>query len=114
MRLPRSFWSNLATRLGFVPKRGRRQMKSRQARLEHLEDRRMLAGTIEVENASVREEAGYLVFTIWGYVNVETVVHYSTQDSTAIVGSDYQGLSPGTLIFSPGNTSAAISIAIID
>jgi hypothetical protein len=65
--------------------------------------------------SSVNESAGVVSYTI-SLSSANTVpvsVSYSTNNGTALAGSDY-ALSAGTVTFAPGETSKVITISIID
>ena len=71
---------------------------------------------ISVEDVSVQENAGPLVFT----VTVDPVpaslvtISWNTENGTATAGSDYTATSSGTLTIPVGSATGTISIPITD
>jgi ELWxxDGT repeat protein len=68
-----------------------------------------------LSDADAAESAGAAVFTVTlsAPVDLPVTVGYATSDASATAGSDYVATS-GTLTFAPGQTSATISVPIID
>ena len=72
-----------------------------------------IAATFSIDSASVAEGASViLTVTRGGYLSRSVSVNYSTQDGTAIAGSDYQSAT-GTLTFGPNQTTQTITIPIL-
>ena len=70
---------------------------------------------ISIDNVTVSEASGTATFTVSGNIpSDQTItVNFSTADGTAISPGDYTSTS-GQLAFSPGQTSATITVAIVD
>ena len=73
---------------------------------------------LNVSNPSVAEgDAG--VTTITFTVSLSSVsafpavVNYASADGTALAGSDYTAIAPGTLTFAPGETSKTITVDVL-
>ena len=70
--------------------------------------------TVSIGDDFVYEnEVAHLNVTLSGPSCSTVTVHYNTQDSSAVAGSDYVATS-GTLVFSPGQTAKVVNVAIID
>ena len=72
------------------------------------------ARTVSIGDDFVYEnQVAQLEVTLSGPSCTTVTVHYNTQDSSAVAGSDYVATS-GALVFSPGQTSKVVNVAIID
>jgi hypothetical protein len=71
--------------------------------------------TLSIIDVTVSESAGSAAFTVsLSAASGWTVaVNYTTQDFTAVAGSDYTATS-GTLTFAPGETSKTVSVPVTD
>ncbi len=74
--------------------------------------------TLTLVGASVLEgDAGTknLVFTasLSAASGLTTTVNFSSADGTALAGSDYNALTPGTLTFAPGETEKTITVEVL-
>lgn len=70
--------------------------------------------TISIDDDFVYEnQLATLHVTLSNASCTKVTVHYNTQDSSAVAGSDYVAKS-GTVTFSPGQTSKNVNVTIID
>lgn len=71
--------------------------------------------TVSVNDTSTNEDSATLNFTVFLSIQSgKTVsVNFATNDGSAVAGSDYTPHS-GTVTFSPGNTTATISVPLLD
>ena len=70
---------------------------------------------LRVAGVEAREDAGPLVFTVTMPASGKTVtVGYAVSAGTATPGSDYTGVSSGTLTFSAGTTEQTVSVPLLD
>jgi hypothetical protein len=70
---------------------------------------------LDIADVTIGEGAGEARFTVTRSpaVSAQSTVSYSTQNGTAVAGSDYLAVS-GILTFSPGQSQATVSAPILD
>ncbi|MEM7113153.1 MAG: Calx-beta domain-containing protein [Chloroflexota bacterium] len=69
-----------------------------------------------VANVDADEDAGTVdvEITLSSLSPVAISVDYAVEDGTAVSGSDYTAVAPGTVTFAPGENSKTLSIPVID
>lgn len=72
-----------------------------------------LSGTVFTVEGSTDQHKAMITVTLSEASDNQVSLTYSTIDSSAKVGQDFEGVTDGTLTFSPGETAKTIEISII-